>query len=111
MNDYYWMFDVLIPLMMIISGYLLYKKQPKKINYILGYRTKRSMASKENWVFANKRMGELWFKLGFILLALVLLFRLLLPLESKKITEINMIFGLIIMFTPIYIVEKDLKKM
>ncbi len=56
-------------------------------------------------------MGELWFKLGFILLVLVLLFRLLLPLESKKITEINMIFGLIIMFTPIYIVEKELKKM
>ena len=48
MNNLIWLLDFTIPLMMILIGYFLYKKQPKNINYVLGYRTKRSMSSKEN---------------------------------------------------------------
>lgn len=111
MNNLIWLLDFTIPLMMILIGYFLYKKQPKNINYVLGYRTKRSMSSKENWIYANKRMGEIWFKVGWGLLILILLFRLLLPLKSEDITEISSILGLIIMFAPIFVVEKELKKM
>ena len=56
-------------------------------------------------------MGEIWFKVGWGLLILILLFRLLLPLKSEDITEISSILGLIIMFAPIFVVEKELKKM
>ena len=111
MNDLYWLFDIIIPLMMIILGYLFYRHPPKTINYILGYRTRRSMSSQKNWNFANKRMGQLWFKWGWVLLILVLLTRLLLPIESETLVQINMYIGLIFMLAPIIIVEKELKKM
>lgn len=110
MNDLYWLFDIIIPLMMIILGYLFYTHPPKTINYILGYRTRRSMSSQEKWNFANKRMGQLWFKWGWVLLILVLLTRLLLPIESETLVQINMYIGLIFMLAPIIIVEKELKK-
>lgn len=111
MNDLYWIFDLMIPLMMIILGYLLYKRPPKFINYILGYRTRRSMSSQENWLYANKRMGQLWFKVGWVLLVLVLLTRLLLPFASETLVEINIYGGLILMIAPMFIVEKELKTM
>lgn len=111
MNDLTWLFDIIIPLMMIILGWLFYKKQPKNINYILGYRTKRSMASKENWIYANKRMGQIWFKLGWVLLILVFFTRLLVPVDSETITVINMSTGLILMIAPIIVIERELKKM
>ena len=111
MSDLTWLFDIMIPLMMIVLGYLFYKKQPQNINYILGYRTKRSMASKENWIYANKRMGQIWFKLGWRLLILVIFIRIMVPVDSETITVINMSTGLIFMIAPIIIVEKELKKM
>ncbi|MBU5255206.1 SdpI family protein [Tissierella praeacuta] len=110
MNDLYWIFDLIIPLMMIILGYLFYKHPPKTINYILGYRTRRAMLSQENWIFANKRMGQLWFKWGWVLLILVFLTRLLLPIESEVLVQINMYIGLAFMISPIVIVEKELRK-
>ena len=37
----------LIPIMMIIIGYFMYKHPPKKINHIVGYRTSKSMKNKK----------------------------------------------------------------
>ena len=43
----FWIFMLiivlLIPLTMIFFGWLLFRKTPKEINYVYGYRTKRSM--------------------------------------------------------------------
>ena len=111
MNDSYWMFDIIIPLMMIVLGYVFFKYTPKTINYILGYRTKRSMSSQENWTYANKRMGKIWFKWGFILLILVLLIRLFLPLNTETLVEINMYLGLAFIILPIFVIEGELKNM
>lgn len=109
MKDLYWIFDLIIPLMMIILGHLFCKHPPKTINYILGYRTRRSMSSQENWLFANKRMGQLWFKWGLVLIVIVVLTRLLLPLENETLVQINMYIGLVFMMAPIVIVERELK--
>lgn len=111
MNSSYWMFDLMIPLMMIILGRLLHKHPPSGINYVLGYRTRRSMSSQENWIYANKRMGELWFKWGWGLIILVILVRLLIPIDSETISTINIYGGLAYMMLPIFIVEKELKNM
>ena len=59
---------LLIPVIMIISGYLMKAKTPKKINGIYGYRTERSMKNKETWNFANKLCGDIWLKVGLIML-------------------------------------------
>ena len=60
--------NLLIPVIMIVVGYMMYKHPPKKINAVYGYRTSRSMKNDETWKFAHNYCGRLWFKLGFILI-------------------------------------------
>ena len=58
---------LLIPLTMIFFGWLLFRKTPKEINYVYGYRTKRSMMNEETWRFANQYFGKEWYLCGLIL--------------------------------------------
>ena len=58
---------LLIPLTMIFFGWLLFRKTPKEINYVYGYRTKRSMMNEETWRFANQYFGKVWYFCGLIL--------------------------------------------
>ena len=58
---------LLIPLTMIFFGGLLFRKTPKEINYVYGYRTKRSMMNEETWRFANQYFGKVWYLCGLIL--------------------------------------------
>ena len=57
---------LLIPLTMIFFGWLLFRKTPKEINYVYGYRTKRSMMNEETWRFANQYFGKAWYLCGLI---------------------------------------------
>ena len=51
----YMFFMVLtIPAIMIIFGRIFMKKAPEKINWVFGYRTRRSMMNKDTWAFAHK---------------------------------------------------------
>lgn len=63
-------FDLLIPLIMIVAGYFMYKNPPKKINNVYGYRTKRSKMNQDTWAFAHDYCGRLWVKIGLILMVL-----------------------------------------
>ena len=58
---------LLIPFTMIFFGWLLFRKTPKEINYVYGYRTKRSMMNEETWRFANQYFGKAWCFCGLIL--------------------------------------------
>ena len=57
---------LLIPLTMTFFGWLLFRKTPKEINYVYGYRTKRSMMNEETWRFANQYFGKVWYLCGLI---------------------------------------------
>lgn len=59
--------NLLIPLTMIITGYMMYKHPPKEINGVIGYRTTRSTKNMDTWRFAHDYCGRLWFKAGIIL--------------------------------------------
>lgn len=69
---WFWWFllcsDLLIPVLMIIGGYMMWKHTPKKINGLMGYRTTRSMKNMDTWKFAHEYCGKLWWKLGWIIL-------------------------------------------
>lgn len=69
---WFWWFmlccDLLIPIIMLIAGWLMWKHPPKNINGVIGYRTSRSMKNKDTWKFAHEHCGKLWWKLGWILL-------------------------------------------
>lgn len=56
--------NILIPLIMLIVGYCMYKNPPKDINAIIGYRTSMSKKNKDTWMFAHNYCGRLWVKLG-----------------------------------------------
>ena len=66
----FWIFMLimvlLIPLTMLFFGWLLFRKTPKEINYVYGYRTKRSMMNEETWKFANQYFGKVWYLCGLI---------------------------------------------
>ena len=58
---------LLIPLTMLFFGWLLFRRTPKEVNYVYGYRTKRSMMNEETWRFANQYFGKVWYLCGLIL--------------------------------------------
>ncbi len=59
-------FAVLTPLIVIICGKILYKNADCDINSVFGYRTSRSMKSRENWIFANELCGKILFYGGIV---------------------------------------------
>lgn len=69
---WFWWFmlacDLLVPASMVICGRMMWKRPPKNINAIIGYRTARSMRNMETWKFAHAYCGRLWWKTGWIML-------------------------------------------
>lgn len=63
---------LLVPLTMMLFGYLFYFKPPKNINKIYGYRTKRSMKNSKTWEFAHEYCGWLWMRFGAVMFAISL---------------------------------------
>ena len=55
---------LLVPLILMLCGYLLYYKTPKKINGFYGYRTKMSRKNQKTWDFANRYCGRVWMLMG-----------------------------------------------
>lgn len=53
---------------MIFLGRWMWKHCPQSINWVLGYRSKRSMKNMDTWKFAHEYCGKLWWKLGWITL-------------------------------------------
>ena len=77
----------ILPLLQIITGYLMYKYPPKKINHFIGYRTFSSMKDKKIWVIANRYCGSLWIKIGIILLVITIILSILIYLKIINFTE------------------------
>ena len=65
----FWVFmfccDLLIPLVMLFAGRMMQHHPPREINFVLGYRTARSMKNRETWVFAHRECGRLWQRWGW----------------------------------------------
>lgn len=81
--------DVLLPVIMIVSGRVMWKHTPKDINGVLGYRTRRSMVNKDTWNFAHNHCGRLWWKTGWIMLMPTILIHI--PLYSKSENVIGIV--------------------
>ena len=57
---------LMVPIITLITGYLMYRHTPKSINGLVGYRTSRSMINQDTWNFANKYCALLWIKIGIV---------------------------------------------
>lgn len=115
---WFWWFmlscDLLIPLLMIISGRMMWKHPPKNINGIVGYRTARSMKNIDTWKFAHAYCGKLWWKMGWMLLppSAIILF----PFYNCTEDKIGVVGGALCMIQcvflliPIFFTERALKR-
>ena len=111
----YMFFMVLtIPAIMIIFGRIFMKKAPEKINWVFGYRTKRSMMNKDTWAFAHKYIGRLWWICGLVLVPLSVIPMLLLLGKDKDMVGNVGAFITMVQMIPlvgtIFPTERALKK-
>lgn len=60
--------DLIIPIIMLVVGRMMWKHCPKQINRVIGYRTAHSMKNMDTWKFAHEYCGQLWWRIGLIML-------------------------------------------
>lgn len=102
-----------IPILILLAGYLMFKFPPKKINWFIGYRTRKSMKNEEYWNLANHYCGKVWIITGLIMFIITLIMFAIFYLNVISWTE-NLLSALIliqvaIIILPIFIVENKLK--
>jgi uncharacterized membrane protein len=88
---------VLTPALIILLAGLIWRRfPPRKINYLYGYRTQKSMKNQQTWDFAN-RIGAVMFIITGIILVLigVLVYWLAEPATAILISAVSMVAGLI----------------
>ena len=113
---WYWLLicDLIIPIVMLISGRMMWKHCPKRINNIVGYRTTRSMKNMDTWRFAHDYCGKLWWKTGWVMIIPSVLIHIPLYHSDKNTIGfaglILMTIQCFIMIASIYLTEKALKK-
>ncbi len=114
MKIFLFVIDLLVPAIMLAAGYFMHMHPPKSINYIIGYRTARSMRNMDSWMFAQKKVGMLWEKAGLIALilsAVVQIPFLFFSLDVLSIVSLVLMFAqLAVLLLTIIPVERALKK-
>lgn len=104
---------LLIPLLMLATGLVFSRRTPKSINYLIGYRTRRSMINQETWNFANRTMGRIWITWSLLLLipSILVLFFLKTRVEQNLETWIVVLtlVQLAVLILSIIPVERALK--
>lgn len=107
-------FNLLIPVLMIIFGRIMYKHAPKSINGVYGYRTSMSMKNEDTWKFAHDYCGRLWYKIGLIMLIPSVLVQLPFVKSSTDTIEIMTVVletvQICVMIASIFPTEKALRK-
>ena len=107
-------FDLLIPVLMILSGKTMQNHCPKNINGMIGYRTSRSMKNMDTWKYAHEYCGGLWQKTGWIILILSLLLHFPFYHSSKDV--IGVMSGILcaaqclFLITTVFLTEQALKR-
>lgn len=106
--------NLLIPITFILGGRMMWKHCPKNINSIVGYRTSRSMKNMDTWKFAHEYCGQLWWKIGWIILIPSILVQL--PFMQSSEDVVGMIGGglcivqCILLIVSIFPTENALKR-
>ena len=76
---------LLIPCVMLYFGRMFQRQAPRTINRLFGYRTSRSMRSRDTWEFAHRYSGARLYKWGLMLLPLSVLGMLVVWGKSEEV--------------------------
>lgn len=76
---------IIIPFAVTFGGFILKQCADSDVDSTVGYRTRRSMVSKEAWKLANKTCSRLWITGGIIttVISVILPFSVCLLLNEK----------------------------
>lgn len=106
--------NLLIPVIMLIGGYCMYKNPPKEINGLVGYRTTMSKKNNDTWSVAHEYCGRLWMKLGLMLLIPSIIVQIpFVHSDDDAIVIVTLIIEtiqLVVLIGSIVSVEKALKR-
>ena len=80
-------FNMLIPAIMLVTGKLMERKAPKKINWLIGCRTDMSMKNEDTWTFAQQVAGAFSWKWGWVTLVVSAVSMLLLLGKSIELVS------------------------
>ena len=115
---YFWWFlflyNLLIPVTMIISGHALATRAPREINNAFGYRTRRSMRSIETWQFAHRYCGRFSFRSGWLLV--IVGFAVQIPVFGESTVTVGLValavfvLEVFMMFLTFFRTEEALRK-
>ena len=114
----FWVFmlvcDLLVPVIMVVFGWVFQNRPPKTINGLYGYRTARSMKNGDTWRFAHACCGRLWWRLGW--LVLVLTAAVMLAVLGGDIQRVSIVGGIVcgvqcvVLVATIFPVERALRR-
>lgn len=106
--------NLLMPSIMVIAGYCMYKNPPKEINGLIGYRTAMSEKNKDTWAFAHDCCGKLWIKSGIILLVPTVLAQIAFAKSGEDVvgtvTLVIEAVQVLVLIGSVILVEKALKR-
>jgi len=102
-------FNVIFLISCLSISYLFKRFYPKEINILIGYRTKRSMASNEAWNFANGYSSSLLFSYSLITVAIQVV--LFLIFDERIAILVAASLWLILLVLTIVQTESKLKKL
>lgn len=114
----FWIFmfccTLLIPIIMIVVGNSMRLGKFKTINFVTGYRTRRSMKNQQTWDYAHRECGLLWRRWGSTMLVLTVIAMLLFMGEDTDhigvVGSVITVLQMIPLFLSIAIVEKKLRE-
>jgi len=108
-NNTLFSMPLLVGIIFIITGLIMYKFPPKKINMLYGYRTSASMKNQVKWNFAQKYASLLMIYCG-IGLSISSVLGLLFKLNEVKGVFISLILIIITVLILIYKIESSIKQ-
>ena len=93
--------------LVLIMGYIYKIYPPRKINYIYGYRTRRTMSNQKIWEYANRIGARMIVRAGWVVLVIGIITTYLFPDDSILITASAMVITLLLGY---YLCELDLNR-
>lgn len=93
----------------LFAGLLMFIFPPKKINYLYGYRTARSMKNIENWNFAQKLSSKLLMIIGIVAIVTGMIGTIF-SIDEVLLNTIGVIELIILMILLFVKTESDLRK-
>ncbi len=111
MELFFWVFDLLLPAVVLLMGIVFTLRPPRHINMLYGYRTTRSTSSQAMWDEAHRFSGRIYLYIGTALVAFAVAVKLLAPFPPETTCLALSLVSLVCVFIPIPITERYLKRM